>query len=283
MFTALKTFYIAKTKARLTGVGEGIHNPVTRIFVILRDTIRTDGAVGLCKQVFPSIVLNSITGFLTFTIYGELIRHWQKLNWGHNTVSETIPFRSAFLAGAIGGACQFIISAPLDTIKFNISTEIERTHHHKGIFHVSKQIYAQSQQGLQGFYLGGSLSLFREMFGMALFFSTYETSKHYLKTQFSSSPYGDVYAVAVAGGFAGSAYQLVNHPTELVKSQVYASHLLQNLQGRHTVLNACKSIYLSEGIRGFFPGLIYSLLKSFSPSAVGFLAYEIVLHRQSHL
>eukprot|EP01135_Chromosphaera_perkinsii_P003734 Nk52_evm52s252 gene=Nk52_evmTU52s252 len=266
---AVDTFFIARTRAVHYGVGVDIDNPVKRLYVILKDTVAKDGYIGLFKQIVPSIMVNSFTGFITFTVYAELIDFWKRYDR-----DQKLAYQHYFVAGAVGGFTQSLFSGPLDLAKLKLQLEVERTHHHLGIMHALRDEY--NQFGVKALYKGFAITCARETLGMAAFFSTYDTSKRFLKPYFEDTKHGGAYAVSLSGGFAGMSYQMFNHPVEILKTEVH-SLMVEKNDSYVRVRTAFKVIMEREGIMCLFRGLPYALARAFSPSAVGFLVYETII------
>lgn len=158
--------------------------------------------------------------------------------------TEDIPFRRALFAGAFAGVAVDVTLFPLDTLRTR-------------------------QQSAQGFWKAGG---FRGIFNglsaatvggapaAALFFSTYESVKPFVRPYIQSGPGQEAVTDAAAAAFGELAACLIRVPTENVK---------QNLQvGEFNRLTeAVTTICRQRGMFGLFRGYTATILRD-SPFAM---------------
>jgi solute carrier family 25 protein 34/35 len=106
-------------------------------------------------------------------------------------------------------------------------------------------------------------------------FMVYEPTRLFLKsTSLTSST---LLCNASAGAIAGGIAALIGTPFNLIKTrlQSYSPHFSTGYQHGYTgVLPAIKSIYASEGLRGFYRGVSASMLRTTAGSAAQLSSYD---------
>ncbi|VDK65639.1 unnamed protein product [Anisakis simplex] len=148
------------------------------------------------------------------------------------------------LCGACAGLAVDLSLYPIDTVKTRL----------------------QSAQGFKA--AGGFKNIYRGMSsvaigsapGSALFFSTYTATKHFFGNQSSKT-----HAIAACIGEIVACG--VRVPTELIKQRAQATH------GR-SITTICRSIFNSEGIRGFYRGYLSTLSREVPFSLIEFPLWE---------
>jgi hypothetical protein len=98
------------------------------------------------------------------------------------------PPSTTFTAGLIAGGIQSIIAAPFDALQTRFSTADILDGKYKTMWHYAG--HKLRSIGLQGIFAGWTLSFFKDAFGSAVFFGTFETIKSQAYYEYVTRYYG---------------------------------------------------------------------------------------------
>ncbi|KAG6484393.1 hypothetical protein ZIOFF_052908 [Zingiber officinale] len=136
-------------------------------------------------------------------------------------------------------------------------------------------------EGVRGLFRGGLPTFLRESIGNAVFFSTYELSRHYLHSQLNSAPSAlshnsklliDTGIGIVTGGLSGTAFWLAVLPLDVAKTVIQTSPD-QNVN--RNPFGTLRLIYRRVGLSGCYAGLGPTLARSFPANAVAIVTWEL--------
>lgn len=142
-----------------------------------------------------------------------------------------------------------------------------------------------SRAGIKGLYTGLSLHILRDTFGTGFYWLSYEAIKHAAMMELDpSSPFLGPPLHMVAGACAGVATWLITFPIDLVKSVVQKSALLlymapkdQQVKERKTAMGVISKRWRVDGVRGFYFGIMATVLRAAPIHALNLSVYEKVL------
>ncbi|KAK3110009.1 hypothetical protein LTR53_016148 [Teratosphaeriaceae sp. CCFEE 6253] len=156
---------------------------------LLASAVQHQGWSFLPNQVLPPLLANTIVGATLYTSYLTALGFLHEPSARGTKRAEPLPSPSStFTAGFIAGTVQSLIAAPLDALQVRF---------HASEFTAGKFAnmwqYAHRKMreiGVRGVFAGYSLSLLRDSFGNAVFFSTFEYVKGQAFYSFVSNWYG---------------------------------------------------------------------------------------------
>lgn len=205
----------------------------------------------------------------------NIYHHWERLclvDIGEQAVipegiSKHVQRTKFFIAGGIAGAASRTATAPLDRLKVVLQVQTTRASIVPAIRKILKE------DGLLGFFRGNGLNVVKVAPESAIKFYTYEM----LKTVIANSMGENTCDIGgtgrlLAGGLAGAVAQAVIYPLDLVKTrlQTYPCE-----SGQGPKLGALtKDIWVQEGPRAFYKGLVPSLLGMIPYAGIDLAAYE---------
>ncbi|CDZ97436.1 s-adenosylmethionine transporter [Phaffia rhodozyma] len=166
------------------------------------------------------------------------------------SVKPTFP--QALVAGAMSGLSVDLMFFPIDTLKTRLQSQ-------KGFLQSGG--FNGVYKGIGSVFVGGAP-------GAAAFFTTYE----YLKTSLSkdtSLPSAFVHMTAASGGELAAC--LIRVPTEVIKTRAQTSAYGTSSAGS---LNAAKSVWREEGLRGFSRGFGMTVAREIPFTSIQFPLYE---------
>ncbi|KJZ75647.1 hypothetical protein HIM_04804 [Hirsutella minnesotensis 3608] len=177
-------------------------------------------------------------------------------------------YTGLWLAGAFGGLCTWVISAPTELVKCRAQVSAPAM----SSWAVARQVWGV--HGLRGLYLGGTVTALRDSIGYGFYFWSYEVA-HQLWPSASESGRQDASRILLCGGLAGIMSWASVFPLDVIKTRVQARHLnLTSHLARPHVLEVIKSAYAETGCRVFFRGLTVCSIRAFVVNAVQWAIYE---------
>jgi hypothetical protein len=157
---------------------------------LLASAVRHNGWLFIPNQVLPPLLANTTIGAVLYTSYLQTLGLIHEPSAQATKRTDPLPPLSATLAaGFVAGTIQSLVAAPLDALQ----TRFHATEFMAGKYkHMWQYAYLKTREiGLRGIFAGYSLSLLRDSFGNAVFFSTFEYVKGQAFYGFVSRWYGD--------------------------------------------------------------------------------------------
>ncbi|XP_010249330.1 PREDICTED: calcium-binding mitochondrial carrier protein SCaMC-1-like [Nelumbo nucifera] len=182
-------------------------------------------------------------------------------------ISKHVHASKYLIAGGVAGATSRTATAPLDRLKVVLQVQTKCTR----LMPAIKDIWREG--GFLGFFRGNGLNVLKVAPESAIRFYTYEMLKN-LIVNAKGEDKGDIGTSGrlVAGGIAGAVAQTAIYPMDLVKTrlQTYACE-----GGKVPKLRALtKDIWIQEGPRAFYRGVVPSLLGIIPYAGIDLAAYE---------
>ncbi|KAM0933300.1 putative mitochondrial carrier protein [Dioscorea sansibarensis] len=171
------------------------------------------------------------------------------------------------IAGGVAGAISRTATAPLDRLKVVMQVQTTRAQ----LVPAIKDIWRDSQ--FLGFYRGNGLNVMKVAPESAIRFYTYEMLKDFIVTVRGEDK-SDMGASGrlIAGGMAGAVAQTVIYPLDLVKTRLQTYVCEGGKVPKIGKLS--KDIWIHEGPRAFYRGLIPSVIGMIPYAGIDLAAYE---------
>lgn len=204
----------------------------------------------------------------------NIYHHWERVclvDIGEQAVipegiSKHVKRSKYFIAGGIAGAASRTATAPLDRLKVVLQVQTTRA----CILPAVKKIF--KEEGFLGFFRGNGLNVVKVAPESAIKFYAYEMLKKVIGDMGDGK--GDIGASGrlLAGGTAGAVAQTAIYPLDLVKTRLQTC---ASEGGRAPNLGKLtKDIWMHEGTRAFYKGLVPSLLGIVPYAGIDLAAYE---------
>ncbi|XP_065867740.1 calcium-dependent mitochondrial ATP-magnesium/phosphate carrier protein 3-like [Euphorbia lathyris] len=183
-------------------------------------------------------------------------------------ISKHIHAYRYLIAGGVAGATSRTATAPLDRLKVVLQVQTTNAR----VMPAVKDIWKEG--GMLGFFRGNGLNVLKVAPESAIRFYTYEMLKDIIMR---SKGKGDKASIGtterlVAGGLAGAVAQTAIYPMDLVKTRLQTC-ACEN--GKNPNLAALwRDIWVQEGARAFYRGLVPSLLGIIPYAGIDLAAYE---------
>ncbi|KAM1163495.1 hypothetical protein FF1_023178 [Malus domestica] len=172
------------------------------------------------------------------------------------------------IAGAVAGATSRTATAPLDRLKVILQVQTKRAR----IMPAVKDIWREG--GLLGFFRGNGLNVLKVAPESAIRFYTYEMLKRFIVHANGEEDKANVSTATrlVSGGLAGAVAQTVVYPMDLVKTRIQT----YTGEGRRipSLRTLSRDIWVQEGPRAFYKGVVPSLLGIVPYAGIDLAAYE---------
>ncbi|KAM1397430.1 hypothetical protein ACFX2I_015012 [Malus domestica] len=172
-----------------------------------------------------------------------------------------------FIAGAIAGAASRTATAPLDRLKVVLQVQTSRA----SVVPAIKKIL--KEDGILGFFRGNGINVVKVAPESAIKFYTYEMLKKVIGDNMGANK-GDIGTAGrlLAGGMAGAVAQTSIYPLDLVKTRLQTCTSEAGKSPRLGTLT--REIWIHEGPRAFYKGLLPSLLGIVPYAGIDLTAYE---------
>lgn len=175
-----------------------------------------------------------------------------------------------FIGGGLAGVTAASVTYPLDLVRTRLAAQ-RNTMYYRGIWHAFGTIC--KEEGFWGLYKGLGATLLGVGPSIAISFSVYETlrSSWYIKR-----PHDSTVMVSLAcGSLSGIASSTATFPLDLVRRRMQ----LEGAGGRARVyktglFGTFGHIFKTEGLRGFYRGILPEYYKVVPSVGIVFMTYE---------
>nr|KYP48988.1 hypothetical protein KK1_029289 [Cajanus cajan] len=204
----------------------------------------------------------------------NIYHHWERVclvDIGEQAVipegiSKHVHRSRYFIAGGIAGAASRTATAPLDRLKVVLQVQTGRA----SIMPAVMKIW--QQDGLLGFFRGNGLNVVKVAPESAIKFYAYEMLKNVIGGGEEGKADIGTAGRLFAGGMAGAVAQIAIYPMDLVKTRLQTC---ASDGGRVPKLGTLtKDIWVHEGPRAFYRGLVPSLLGMIPYAGIDLTAYD---------
>lgn len=252
----------------------------------LKHVIRAESPLGLYRGLIPQILGVGPERLIKLKV-NDLLR--QALGSdpdggdpAHEDSSElkrpTINYAVEIISGACAGACQLLITNPMDITKIRMQLEGQ-----KKIVPLGSGVIIQPpsftkvvrELGFPGVYRGATSCLLRDIPFSAIYFPTYTAIKEMLVNQ-DPEPLNrraTATRLLIAGTLAAIPASLLTAPADVIKTRLQSAQPTD--QPTYAGIRDCATtIYRTEGVEAFFRGSIARTLRIAPQFGISLLAYE---------
>ncbi|XP_059670746.1 mitochondrial arginine transporter BAC1 isoform X1 [Cornus florida] len=239
--------------------------------------LKTEGVKGLYCGATSSFVGMAFESSLLFGIYSQTKQALQGgLQSGKPQPQIIIP------SAAFGGAIISFVLCPSELVKCRMQVQgtdslVPMSSRYSGP--VDCALKTMKAEGVTGIFRGGFTTLLRESIGSAVFFSTYEYTRHYmyLRLKDASTVESNLIDVGVGimtGGLSGIAFWSAVLPLDVAKTKIQTSPDRYSTRDPFRVL---KSIYRRSGLKGCYTGLGPTIVRAFPANAAAIVTWELAV------
>lgn len=282
-FISTLTLYpleLIKIRMQVTNISTPEYSTLWKAFT---HVVRHEGYIGLYRGMAPSMIASAGSWGGYFHFY-EIAKQ-NKINI-KRTIPGILPANDQnslklnsidhLAAGTEAGVIMVLIFNPLWLIKTRLALQgaDNSINKYKGMGDALITIIRE--EGLAGLYKGIGPALLLTSHG-AIQFASYETLKAYNQTLFPNPENNNQQSPIVSfclGGMSKFIAATLTYPYQVVKSRMQQRISWNTIWKYKSSLDCIIKIYKSEGILGFFRGVIPNSLKVAPHAAITFLVYE---------
>ncbi|KJA14503.1 hypothetical protein HYPSUDRAFT_49140 [Hypholoma sublateritium FD-334 SS-4] len=198
----------------------------------------------------------------------------------YETMKKILPFSEELapvkhmVAASVAEVVACLIRVPTEVIKTRMQTSSYGT---LGESSLASARLVLANGGLRGFYRGFGITVMREIPFTSLQFPLYELLKLQLSHKVGRKP---LYAheAAICGSIAGGFAAALTTPLDVLKTRVMLDTRDSSKEKLPSLINRFRSIYISEGPKALFAGVVPRTLWISAGGAVFLGVYEWAVH-----
>jgi solute carrier family 25 aspartate/glutamate transporter 12/13 len=241
----------------------------------LRQIVRVEGFAGLFRGIIPQILLVAPEKAIKLQV-NDLLRRAFSSNDAETGIPKKLHFSLEMLAGACAGACQLLVTNPMEMVKIRLQMEGEtsRLLHAKGLTPPSTLTMTSvfRDLGFPGVYRGASACLLRDVPFSAMYFPSYSAIKNLLVEQRTTGK-ATSSDLLLAGTLAAVPAALLTTPADVIKTRLQVTP--RPGEAMYTgIRNCAQKIYVQEGLPGLFRGSAVRVVRIAPQFGISLLAYE---------
>ncbi|TKY86534.1 hypothetical protein EX895_004683 [Sporisorium graminicola] len=234
--------------------------------------VRNEGPLAFYKGTLTPLLGVGACVSIQFGVVEALKRHFSASNVASGRSGE-LSYSQFYLAGGIAGVANSVVAGPVEHVRIRLQTQPSPPLY-RGPVDCIRQIYTQSGP-FHGVFRGQIPTFAREFHGMGMYFLTYEALVQYKlsKDKLARNELPSTYAM-FAGAMAGYGLWLTAYPADIIKSKLQTDSLNPANRKYKGTLDCIQQTFKQDGIRGFFRGLLPTLVRSPFANAATFVAFE---------
>lgn len=252
-------------------------NPNISPIEVIRSLLKNEGPSAFYKGTLVPLVGIGACVSIQFSVNEFMKRFFTYINDGPNKMNSL----QFFLAGGAGGFANGFLASPIEHIRIRLQIQTSNSVTSSGTGLGSK-IYTgpvdvfkhlHETGGVKTVFRGLVPTLFRESFGIGIYFMTFEALVQNTMTKYNiARKQVESWKLCMYGGLAGYAMWITCYPIDVVKSKLQTD-TLGNWKYKGS-LDAIKSVWKTLGWRGFFVGFTPTILRAAPANAATFVAFE---------
>lgn len=234
--------------------------------------VRNEGPLAFYKGTLTPLLGVGACVSIQFGVVEALKRSFSSSNVQSGKPAD-LTYSQFYLAGGIAGLANSFVAGPIEHVRIRLQTQPSPPLY-KGPIDCIKQISQQSGF-FNGIFRGQFPTFAREFHGMGMYFLTYEALVQYKlsKDNITRDQLPSTYAM-FAGAMAGYGLWLTAYPADIIKSKLQTDALLPQQRKYKGALDCIKQTLKADGVKGFFRGLLPTLVRSPFANAATFVAFE---------
>ncbi|RIA96215.1 mitochondrial carrier domain-containing protein [Glomus cerebriforme] len=266
---------------------------------MLTHAVKQHGFIFIPRHILPPLVANSMIGAVLFTTYITVLSQFSgtssffETNY-HNNSLPPPAFSVVFTSGAIAGAAQSLVAAPLDSLKVRFEVNDLLEGKHKSMFDFAKTTW--KELGITSIYRGIGLTLLKDSLSCGLFFGVFEFVKQQCYNAFIKEMRDyrenshskrlqlvEPAFVLAAGGMAALSYHFVDYPLDKIRNIFLVEEAQSEYQREQKprlykdTWEQCKSSIRRTGLIRFLYGDFgATVIRAVPATSVGFLVFELM-------
>ena len=172
-------------------------------------------------------------------------------------------FKNAMVSGSLSGCLTSIIFQPLEVIRTRLQ---QPSNLNKGIYCVISETY-RNERGIKVFWYGLTPSIFRSVPVVGIYFTSIELFRN-LNLNNNHQRY-DLIKSFLIGATSRTIADVSMFPLSLVKT-----HYESDMYKHRSILDAFRTIFNENGLRGLYRGLSPTLIRDINYSGIQYMIYS---------
>ncbi|KAL0939689.1 mitochondrial carrier C4G9.20c [Colletotrichum truncatum] len=262
-------FDIVKVRLQTSTTSTSALNAATQIY-------KNEGALAFYKGTLTPLIGIGACVSIQFGAFHQARRYFETAN----TAKVGIPalsYGQYYAAGAFAGVANSVISGPIEHVRIRLQTQPHGAAKlYSGPLDCVRKLSAHGGV-LKGLYRGEAVTIWREAQAYGVWFLAFEWMMNADAAR-NKIDRKDIpsYKIAFYGGLAGEALWLGSYPFDVVKSKMQTDGFGAD-QKYKTMRDCFKQTYRAEGLRGFWRGIVPTLLRAMPVSAGTFAVVEMTM------
>ena len=246
--------------------------------VAAQSIYRNEGAFAFYKGTLTPLIGIGACVSVQFGAFHQARRQFEEYNLSKNPLGGGgLSYGQYYLSGAFAGVANSVISGPVEHVRIRLQTQPHGAGKlYSGPLDCMKKLSAH-QGVLAGLYRGEAVTILREAQAYGVWFLAFEymmnadAVRNKIERKEISS-----YKVAFYGGLAGEALWLSSYPLDVIKSKMQSDGFGKG-QKYKSMRDCFGQTYRAEGLRGFWKGIVPTLLRAMPVSAGTFAVVEMTM------
>ncbi|CAG8547167.1 2127_t:CDS:2 [Funneliformis caledonium] len=302
LFRPLRVDYLLMARAIMPPIQDKKFSFHSTSLGMLTHAVKQHGFIFIPRHIIPPLVANSMIGAVLFTTYITVLSHFHgtssflESKYNHS-LHKPPPFSAVFISGAIAGAAQSIVAAPLDSLKVRFEVNDLLEGKHKSMFDFARNTW--KELGIASIYRGIGLTLVKDSISCGLFFGVFEFVKQQCYNSFvnemddlhenpkfhfsKKSHFVEPAFVLAAGGMAAISYHFVDYPLDRIRNIFLIEEAQSEYQHEQRprlykdTWQQCKLRIKRKGVIRFLYGDFgATILRAVPATSIGFLVFELM-------
>ncbi|KAH0439443.1 mitochondrial carrier protein [Colletotrichum camelliae] len=262
-------FDIVKVRLQTSTTSTTAVNAATQIY-------KNEGPLAFYKGTLTPLLGIGACVSIQFGAFHQARRYFEAAN-SAKVGSPALSYGQYYASGAFAGVANSVISGPIEHVRIRLQTQP----------HGAARLYSgpvdcvrklSSHGGvLKGLYRGEAVTIWREAQAYGVWFLAFEWMMNADAAR-NKVDRKDIpsYKVAWYGGLAGEALWLGSYPFDVIKSKMQTDGF--GAEQRYKTMRDCfAQTYRGEGLRGFWRGIVPTLLRAMPVSAGTFAVVEMTM------
>lgn len=243
--------------------------------------VRNEGPFAFYKGTLTPLLGVGACVSIQFGVVEALKRQFSSSNVASGK-SGDLSYGQFYLAGGLAGLANSFVAGPIEHIRIRLQTQPSPPLY-RGPIDCVRQIIGKSGV-LNGVFRGQFPTFAREFHGMGMYFLTYEALVQYklASSGLKRDELPGTYAM-FAGAMAGYGLWLTAYPADIIKSKLQTDALLSTERRYKGAMDCIQQTFRRDGVKGFFRGLLPTLVRSPFANAATFVAFEWASRNLKHV
>ncbi|TDZ15659.1 putative mitochondrial carrier [Colletotrichum sidae] len=260
-------FDIVKVRLQTSTTSSSAVQAATQIY-------KNEGALAFYKGTLTPLLGIGACVSIQFGAFHQARRYFES----RNNSTGALSYAQYYLSGAFAGVANSVISGPIEHVRIRLQTQPHGAGRlYSGPLDCVRKLSSQGGGVFSGLYRGEAVTILREAQAYGVWFLAFEwmmnadAARNKVDRK-SIAPW----KIALYGGLAGEALWLSSYPFDVIKSKMQTDGF--GKEQRYKSMRDCfAQTYRGEGLRGFWRGIVPTLMRAMPVSAGTFAVVELTM------